>query len=707
MQFNNFANFIHLFLNLVLIWQISKYIYSFGLSKFTNPAKHIETNPLQSLLGVSIVFFTYQIISLQALSIFNVLNPTLHTSLSLLIFLSFYISKIKPISLPLSSFKLQKIHIAAVPFLLIFLVRFLNSLIQIPLEYDSNAYHLPFVAEWLKSGDLLTSYYTAFAGPIGYYPSNYEVLDLYYSLFTQSDFFVNLLNFPIIILLSVSIYALLRNLKASKNLSFLGSLLVVSQPIFARQLGLPLVDAFFSLTFTTSILFLMLAKEPRDSNTQTNLYAVISGLALGLFIGTKFLGLIYASLVFGLAILLIKKIRPILLLVLSSSITGSFFYIRNILETGNPIFPVHIQVKDWIIFQGYQSLPSNLTDTNLLSNLTSLDNLKLFLNNFYQMTGPITFLSALVIILCGLLFSYKLITSKNKLSFINSNILNIFLYLGVLVYFYLYLKAPYTFRDLTPNIRYAMMFLILLVVFSTTQISQIKSKNIKLALNLLIILTLLINLKLIVSPQDYILYNDKLALNFSSLIKYKFWYMLFFATFIFYPFIKSQKIKLSLFPITIITLSALLTNFQLIANSQASFFYEKWYTEAPKQLHLMQAMDSLAIQDPTPKNVAYSGFNFHYPLYGRQMQNNVSYINVNSCQNCRYHDFKNVEGSIRSNPNFDNWLKNLKDESITHLIVAPNYIESVPSYEFQWAQSNPEKFIEIYSQNDVYIYKLQ
>lgn len=44
--------------------------------------------------------------------------------------------------------------------------RFVNALYQIPAEYDNLAYHLPFVVEWLRTGDLKDIYYSAFAGPI-------------------------------------------------------------------------------------------------------------------------------------------------------------------------------------------------------------------------------------------------------------------------------------------------------------------------------------------------------------------------------------------------------------------------------------------------------------------------------------------------------------------------------------------------------------
>ncbi len=65
------------------------------------------------------------------------------------------------------------------PFITILLLRYTNALFQIPLEYDNVAYHLPFVVEWFKSGNLLDIYYSAYAGPLGYYPSNYELLDLW------------------------------------------------------------------------------------------------------------------------------------------------------------------------------------------------------------------------------------------------------------------------------------------------------------------------------------------------------------------------------------------------------------------------------------------------------------------------------------------------------------------------------------------------
>ena len=126
---------------------------------------------------------------------------------------------------------------------------------------------------------------------------------------------------------------------------------------------------------------------------------------------------------------------------------------------------------------------------------------------------------------------------------------------------------------------------------------------------------------------------------------------------------------------------------------------------------ILDVIDLIKVADWLNKNapqgkIAYSGFNFHYPLYGRDLAREVDYININECADCRYVDYKNSEQSIRRDPDFDAWIFNLKKKNKEYLVVDPVKIKTVPSYEFEWANKNPDIFKEVFYVKNIHVFKI-
>ena len=95
-----------------------------------------------------------------------------------------------------------------------------------------------------------------------------------------------------------------------------------------------------------------------------------------------------------------------------------------------------------------------------------------------------------------------------------------------------------------------------------------------------------------------------------------------------------------------------------------------------------------------PLKVAYVGFHEVAPLYGRQIQNTVIYINIDANSDFHYADYMReclsppqCESSAyhRSRPNETAWLQNVRAAGLDYLLVAP------------WAggdQEQLERFVE-------------
>lgn len=586
--------------------------------------------------------------------------------------------------------KLPIITIIAVftPIALALFIFFFNNMLQIPMEYDSAAYHLPFVAKWLQTGSLLHPYFTAFSSSIGYYPSTYELLDLWTAIPFKSDFFFNLLNFPILILLTFTIYKICQNFKISKNISIISAGLLLYMPLFLKQAGTPLVDAFFALAFALSIYFI----QEIIKNKKQALDLICLGLSLGFLIGSKYLGIPYSLILIILFLIFCHKPKAVLITFFSLFLTGSFFYIRNWLATGNPIFPVEIKLLGHVIFSGYQGLNDVIDSTALIHHLSNFADLNKLRALLYQQIGPQIYLIFLSLGLNFFIIIFELFRKNLK------KILPlIFLTLGGLIYFYLYLKSPYTYQQEFENIRYAVPFFVIGCLNIAWLANYFKKLKYLFYFGAFALFSYNFTHLIHFSPPEikltstYQLYISFLAISFA---------------FLFYSLVH-KKFLISLFSL-IIGLGFFFQVSLYTATERENlipYFTNLLFSNKPSIDNIIQASQWINQNAPNAK-IAYSSFNYHYHLFGRNLQREVDYININSCQNCDYYNFRNVKDGIRSNPDYENWLKNLAAQHKEYLILDTKFTPNVNPYEFDWANTHPEKFTQVWQKDNTYIYKI-
>ncbi len=614
------------------------------------------------------------------------------------------------------------------PFLGVFILRYFNALFQIPIEYDNVSYHLPFVVEWLKTGNLMDIYYSAFAGPLGYYPSNFELFDLWVFLPFGRDYFVNLLNFPIFPLLILAIYATCINFKIKPKIALLCAAIFIYMPQTFRQMGVPLVDLFFTLTFVTSIYFL---QEFWKSSKLSD--AALFGISTGLFVGTKYLGAPYVlPLFFALAIIALVKFwkdkkhlcKVFAYSGIGSIIGGGFWYIRNWIEVGNPIFPVEVEAFGIKIFGGYYGITERVLSYSLLANVNSWETFKEeFFDGFWLMTGgsTILFIGAFLATIAFLIFSlFKIFTTKSYKVHLFNTLFSVALIGLAVFYFYFYWKAPYTHVNLIPNVRYAMMFLIIGCFASGFIVSKIKPLRDVFYFSTFLVIAYNF-IALVIYPDPEVILNDRLMLDYA--LVYEYWkyfavYLLLLTALICFtyciPLIANAKKKYIaaalLCVVTVSCISPIFIKKTLAYREDLRYrFEEAWYYDVPTSIKIIydivQASEWFN-DNAIDANIAFTGFNFHYHLYGRELQREVDYININECLGCRYGDYKDSTESIRRDPDFDNWMSNLAAKEKNYIMITPYGTEGVYSWEFEWAQEHPENFEQVFEQNDVYIYKI-
>ncbi len=609
------------------------------------------------------------------------------------------------------------------PLLLIVFTRFFNATFQVPIEYDNLAYHLPFVVEWLQNGHLWEVYYSAYAGPLGYYPANYGLVDAWLMMPFGNDLLVNLVNLPVVILFPFVMYGVARRMHVSHKPALLIIALFMMLPVTLRQVGTPLVDLFFSMSFLLGVYFLL-------SYIQENKWydMLLSGLALGLFMGTKYLGLVYTIplAILGAAILVFRLMKKRRVMWQGIGVfwggimaTGGFWYLRNLFNSGNPVFPTEVSVLGLPIFGGYQGITDNLVETSLAQNIPVNRSYGYFFDGIFQMVGAPLFLIIvgmtilLFLILIYLGKSYLAEKKKERIQNLDHLILYGSLAILLLVYFVGYWVSPYSFKDLIPNVRYAFMFLLFGLMAIGIVISRLKLLQpvFYVAGSIAILYNFVF---LILFPPLAIQANEKLVLDFYQLEQYA-PYAFFFGVFLYgilLLFYLAKHINLHkgmVYVIGSLYLSTALLGTLYFGETREDRellrtpLYSQWYAKTVEWLYLLNAAEWINANANEAK-LAYTGFNMHYPFFGRNLEREVDYININDCQGCRYVDYRESKESILRDPDYSHWKENLAAGEKEYIVIADRFHQS---QEHQWIRTYPEAFQRVFRDGYVYVYKIK
>ena len=141
------------------------------------------------------------------------------------------------------------------------------------------------------------------------------------------------------------------------------------------------------------------------------------GLAAGLLIGTKFTGILYAGpflLVIGWSFIkkFIKSKKPahffkkLLCIFLPILMTAGFWYVRNWIDIGTPLYPVEIPFITHLTPMQNSKTDPLLIGTSLAANITTVDQFNEFLFYFIKRTGE-QWLLIVVVLTLGTKFSIQ------------------------------------------------------------------------------------------------------------------------------------------------------------------------------------------------------------------------------------------------------------------------------------------------------------
>lgn len=598
--------------------------------------------------------------------------------------------------------QLQDILISAIvfgPIAGVLLIRLCNALLQIPLEFDAHVYHLPIATEWLQTKSILNVYFSAFAGPLGYYPSMYELLYAWYMMPFQSDLLVNILNVPLFIFIICAVYAILRELNVSRRAALIGCSFPLYVPVFTHQLGTIFVDTFFTLNITCAVFFLVQLARGK----QVLLSSILLGMSTGLFMGTKYLGLAYCLpiLFSGLAIYGFRwrdyqYRRGSLIALVHWCIFGSLFYLRNWWNAGNPVFPVEVSIGNWNIFEGYHGTDEILTGTSILSHIFELSAWKALLSAFTTMWDFPGWLLLLCIPAFIIIFFKAEKRSEHRYT-------TAALAFGVIAYALLYSMAPYSWRNLIHNVRFAMPMLAVGSIAFGYTLDHLSNARIKVHLYILVAVSFAHSFWALLSKPAY-----KMHVDIESVVHEPRFSLLVCVTVGILAsafFIHTRRARTVAIVFGSILAVMTLSSSNILREKWTPYFIEKWYPANNPYSTMFEASRWLDDHDPEA-NIAYTGFHFHYTLVGRSLARRVEYININNCRECRYVDFRNNPASIRSDPDYSSWLNTIRLKEKKYLVVHTTMTPNVRMYEYEWAMEHPESFTLEFQIEDLFIFRI-
>lgn len=241
-----------------------------------------------------------------------------------------------------------------VPWVLLFCQRALSP----PVAWDALTYHLFFPLHWIQSGHLNT-----LVQPVGepsspFYPLAGEMHFYWGLLSAGSDAWTALAQTPFLVLGSLAVASIARLQGGARTAAVVAAALWASLPVALRQSVEPMVDLAQPSFFLLATFFLLRWKAEGGAWR-----CLMVGAALGLTIGVKYTGLIWAVSLSPLIVAAFsrpkvnrRRFREGLLAMGIAVALGGYSYFRNLWVGGNPVLPIQVTIAGHTLLPGTRAM---------------------------------------------------------------------------------------------------------------------------------------------------------------------------------------------------------------------------------------------------------------------------------------------------------------------------------------------------------------
>lgn len=568
------------------------------------------------------------------------------------------------------------------------LIKIAINLVNPPFGWDNLNYHFTFPVEWLKHANLNNPItINDDLGP-SYYPINGSLIYLWFILPLKNVFLADLAQAPFFLISFVALYGICRHFKINKEYSFYAASLFTITPNYFKQMEVAYVDVMVCAWFLAGLYFLV-----SFYNQKKIVNVALFAISCGMLIGTKTIALAYSLLLIALFILVLLKYYRVLglkkfilylaLFVILFLIFGGYGYIRNFIQTGNPVYPIDLKFLGRDVFKGVYDRTFYTSHVNASDYAVS----KIL---FHEGMG----VGLILFLIPGFLyFSFNLFRNYSLDKFL------IFLIPPMLFLIWRYVIP-------LANLRYLYPALAVGYIASSYMLSKSRYK---------VVFKILILISILASCAEI---SNGLELVFSFLFSI----MIFLFRNRFYSFLKNAY-RYRILTILAVIAALYLLNIDYNRNEYRRYVkmedYSGFWPDATRAW--------LWLNDNTSgNNIAYVGRPVPFPLYGTNFKNNVFYVSVNETDPAMIHYFsrsrykwgsdflelhRNLEadGNYRERSDYKVWLSNLKRRETAYLFIYSFHQtkEIVFPIEEQWAKSNPDLFLPVFSNSTINIYKIR
>jgi len=229
-----------------------------------------------------------------------------------------------------------------------------------PSFWDSLLYHIPAIHDWVRQGRV------GFIHSLPDIPWVTGVMGVEVTAFlvhqvgrtTRLVEALNLWYWP----LGWTALAVIANEFGARGIwRWLAGALLFSSPVFVSQGATAYIDAGFATTVMGSLAAACISVSPAMRGRWWA--PVLLGLNVGLMLGAKASGLPYAVVLIVLVSVVLIWLRtddwfrsvalPLLVCVALATAVGSYWYVRNALETGNPVSPYRLTFGQKVLGEGF------------------------------------------------------------------------------------------------------------------------------------------------------------------------------------------------------------------------------------------------------------------------------------------------------------------------------------------------------------------
>jgi hypothetical protein len=208
---------------------------------------------------------------------------------------------------------------------------------RLPTEFDCLMYHMPFMDHWLQAGTLTTAESARWSTP-----ANCELLGVWITGAFSGDFLVPLNNLPIVLVWLFGTFELGLQCGLGYGWRSVAALATIATVETFRQTGTAENDLMVAAFYIAGLAYLM-----RYLKWKSSFDAVLFSVCLGLLAGTKFFALGYASVLFAVWKFVVARsqgwkatFKINAFIAVGCGIFGGYWYLRNLIMTGYPLFPM-------------------------------------------------------------------------------------------------------------------------------------------------------------------------------------------------------------------------------------------------------------------------------------------------------------------------------------------------------------------------------